>query len=92
MSSLTQKYFVLGSGKGYSISEALHHIVDRVYLKNGSQVAIESIDPPKGLSAIEKRNFIADSQAFSQITGWRPENSLIEGIDKTVEALLELEK
>ena len=92
MSSLNQKYFVLGSGKGYSILEALQHIVDRVSLINGSQVVIQSIDPPKGLSAIEKRNFIADSQAFSQITGWRPENSLIEGIDKTVEALLELEK
>ncbi|MBC8283791.1 MAG: NAD-dependent epimerase/dehydratase family protein [Nitrospinae bacterium] len=88
MSSLNQKHFVLGSGKGYTISEALHHIVDRVALKMRGQVTVESITPPQGLSPIEKRSFVADSQSFSRLTGWQPQNSLIKGIDQTLEAFI----
>lgn len=92
MASLNQKHFVLGSGKGHSISEALHQIVNRVALKINGKVAINSIDPPQGLSPIEKRNFVADSQSFSKHTGWHPDFSLIEGIDLTLEAFMAEEK
>ena len=79
---------VLGSGEGHSISEALHRIVDRTTLKTGEQVSVESIEPPQTISPIEERCFIADSESFSRITGWEPEVSLSEGIDRTLEAFL----
>jgi len=49
-------------------------------------VKVEHIDPPTGLSPIENRNFIADPVAFTEITGWQPQYSLSEGIDRTLES------
>jgi UDP-glucose 4-epimerase len=88
MASLNQSHFVLGSGEGHSISEALHKVVDRTALKTGERVSVKSIESPKTMSPIEERNFIADSNSFSKITDWEPEISLNDGIDKTLEAFL----
>ena len=86
--SLNQKHFVLGSGQGHSISEALHHIADLVTLKLDKKINVKTIKPPEGLSPIEERNFIANSKSFSRLTGWQPVNSLTEGIEKTIETFL----
>jgi UDP-glucose 4-epimerase len=88
ISSLNQKHFILGSGEGHSISEALHHIADRVTLKLGKKINVEIVKPPEDLSPIEERNFVADSKSFSRLTGWQPVTSLTEGIGKTIETLL----
>ncbi|MBT5716297.1 MAG: NAD-dependent epimerase/dehydratase family protein [Opitutae bacterium] len=88
ISSLNQKHFVLGSGEGHSISEALHHIADRATLKLNKKINVKIVKPPEGLSPIEDRNFIADSRSFSRLTGWQPLNSLTEGIEKTIETFL----
>lgn len=89
MSSLNQKHFVLGSGQRHSISEALRYIVERATLQIRTPISVKSVDPPEGLSPIEKRNFVADSQSFSRITGWCPKTMLIEGIDQTIQAFKE---
>ncbi|MFT4579044.1 MAG: UDP-glucose 4-epimerase [Nitrospinales bacterium] len=86
MALLNQSHFVLGSGEGHSISEALHRIADRTTLKTGERISVKSIDPPKAMSPIEERCFVADSESFSSITGWESEISLSEGIDRTLEA------
>ena len=86
MDALNEKHFVLGSGEGNSISKALHQIADRANEKTGNQVKVEHIDPPTGLSPIENRNFIADPASFTEITGWQPQYSLSEGIDRTLES------
>jgi UDP-glucose 4-epimerase len=88
MNLLNQNHFVLGSGEGHSISEALHRIADRTTLKTGDRVSVKSIEPPKNISPIDERYFIANSESFSRITGWKPEISLSDGIDKTLEAFL----
>jgi nucleoside-diphosphate-sugar epimerase len=88
MASVNKKHFVLGTGQGHSISEALHHIAEKSTIKTGKCVQIESIDPPPNLSPIEKRCFIADSKSFSKITGWQPKYSLSEGIDQTLDAFI----
>jgi UDP-glucose 4-epimerase len=88
MALLNQSHFVLGSGEGHSIFEALHRVADRTTLKTGERVDVKSIEPPKNISPIEERYFIADSQSFSRITGWDPEISLSEGIDRILEAFL----
>ena len=88
MSSLNQKHFVLGSGEGHSISEALHYIADQVTLKLDKKINVEIVKPPEGLFPIEERNFVADSKSFSRLTGWQPVNSLSKGIEKTIETFL----
>ena len=88
MEALNEKHFVLGSGKGHSISDALNQVAEQVASKTGKQIAVESIDPPSGLSPIEERCFVADAQSFSELTGWQPNFTLSEGIEKTLDAFL----
>ena len=85
MDQLNEKHFVLGSGEGNSISKALHQVADRVAQKTGIEVKVDHIHPPTGLSPIEGRNFIADPRSFTEITGWEPQYSLSEGIDRTLD-------
>jgi len=56
-------------------------------LKTGQRVLVRHIQPPSGLSVIESRNFVADTERFAQATGWQAHYSLKEGLDKTLEAL-----
>lgn len=86
MDQLNNKHFVLGSGEGNSISDAVYQIVDKATQKTGKRVKVDHIDPPVGLSPIEERNFIADSRSFTELTGWQPQYSLSEGIDRTLES------
>lgn len=82
------RHFIIGSGEGYTIADAMRLVADRVALKTGKQVAIKRIDPPPNQSPIESRNFVADSRHFSQATGWQAFRQLTEGIDLTVETFL----
>ncbi|MFZ2950683.1 MAG: NAD-dependent epimerase/dehydratase family protein [Desulfuromonadaceae bacterium] len=83
---LSGRYFVIGSGAGYSIAEAMRMIADHATTKTGLPVDVEHIDPPDALSPIEQRHFVADSRRFSEATGWKARYSLAEGIDHTMEA------
>lgn len=82
------RHYVIGSGHGYSLAEAMHLIADRAALKTGRRVPVEHIDPPSPQSPIEGRNFVAHCRLFEGLTGWRPHYSLAEGIDQTIERLL----
>jgi nucleoside-diphosphate-sugar epimerase len=46
------------------------------------------VEAPSTLSPIERRNFVADTTQFVQATGWRPQISLVDGIDRTIAAFL----
>ena len=78
------KYFVIGSGEGKTLKEAVHLVAERAALKTGKKVQIKHIEPPSPLHPIEFRNFIADPQRFCQATGFKIKYSLIEGIDRTI--------
>lgn len=82
------RHFVVGSGKGCTIAQALNLVADRVALRTGKRVAVTHIDPPFPQLPIEARDFVADSRLFHQATGWQPRYSLSEGIDRTIEAFL----
>jgi nucleoside-diphosphate-sugar epimerase len=84
---LNGRYFVIGSGKGHTIAEAMGIIADCAEARTGKRVPVLHMDPPASLSAIEGRNFIADCGRFRQVTGWRPEYFLAEGISRTMEAI-----
>lgn len=86
---LNGQHFVIGSGQGHTIAEAINLVADRVAVKTSRRVTVRHIQPPPGLSVIESRNFVADTGRFTQATGWRASYSLEEGLDKTIEAFLE---
>lgn len=83
---LSGRYFVIGSGTGHSIAEAMRMIADHAMAKTGLPVDVEHIAPPDALSPIEQRHFVADSRCFGEVTGWSASYSLAEGIDHTLEA------
>jgi UDP-glucose 4-epimerase len=84
--ALNGGYFVIGSGRGYSITEAMHLIAQLGAEKTGTAVEVLHVDPPNTLSPIERRSFIADSRRFSVVTGWNARYTLAEGITITMEA------
>lgn len=85
---LNRAHFVIGSGMGYTISEAVHLVAERVSAFTGRRVDIKHIDPPSPQSPIEARNFIADTTRFTQSAGWKAQVSLVDGIDRTIQAFL----
>ncbi len=84
---LNSNHYILGSGEGFKIADAINIVADRAALITNNRVLVKHIDPPSGLSLIEDRNFVSDSNAFSNATGWKSRHSLVEGIDKTLEYL-----
>ena len=84
----TGRYFVIGSGEGHTILEAMTLVSERVALKTGVRAPLVHIEPPQPQSPIEARNFVADSSLFTKLTGWHARVNLIEGIDRSIAAVL----
>jgi len=80
--------FVIGSGCGHSLAEAFYLVAEHVALKTGRRVPVTRVEGHRPLTPIETRNFVADPAKFVRATGWRPNYSLGEGIDRTVESYL----
>jgi nucleoside-diphosphate-sugar epimerase len=55
-------------------------------LKTKVKVEVRHFDPPQPQPAINDRNFVADPKLFMTTTGWKPQWSFAEGIDRTIEA------
>ena len=85
---LNGQHFVIGSGQGHTIAEAAYLVAERVAMKIGQHVSVRHIEPPQPQSPIEVRNFVANTTRFAQTTGWQACISLVEGIDRTIEAFL----
>lgn len=78
------KHFVLGSGVGTTIHDAIELVGELISKHTGKKVVVKSVGPPSGLLPIEFRNFVADISQFSAVTGWKPAFRLSEGIDVTI--------
>ena len=85
---LKGKYYIIGSGVGYTIKEAFTLIRDAVAEKIGKESKILHVSLPDNLSQIEYRNFVADTTKFHTATGWRARVSLRGGIDRTIDYYL----
>jgi nucleoside-diphosphate-sugar epimerase len=83
------RHFVISTGTGHTLAQAINMVADRVALRTGKRAVIEHVEPPTALSPIETRSFIGDSSAFSMATGWRPSVTLQEGIDRTIDSFLQ---
>ena len=84
---LDGRHFVLGSGQAHSIAQAFNLVANRVAIKTNKRVPIKHITPSDIQLPIEARNFVADAEQFITATGWHCQNTLSDGIDKTVETL-----
>jgi len=85
----------IASGKGISIYDVFNKVKERVEIKIGGEVEIETTEGPKDIDPIETRSFVADISRISSF-GWSPKVNLNAGIDKMINSLIknhnELEK
>jgi len=79
--------FVIGSGRGITLGNAVELVADYAFIKTGVRPKVIYTEMPTTLHAIEKRNFVADPQAFQEATGWAPRIPLETGIKMTMDAL-----
>lgn len=86
--AIAGRHFVIGSGRGHTFAAAMQTIAARVFHHTGRRVEVVSVAPPARLSPIEFRQFVADSGRFRQLTGWRAQWHLIDGIDATIKDFL----
>ena len=86
--AINGRHFVIGSGTGHLLVDAVNLVADRVALRTGRRAEVKHVEPPSSLLPIESRDFVADATAFRQATGWTPRVELQEGIDRMVEAFL----
>jgi nucleoside-diphosphate-sugar epimerase len=84
--ALNGRYFVIGSGQGHTIAEAMNLVAARAAARTGKPVRVYHVEPPEDLSTIEQRHFVADTAQFHSATGWQPRYNLAQGIDLTLEA------
>jgi UDP-glucose 4-epimerase len=81
---LNGKHFVLGSGEGESINNAIRLVGTLVAHKIGDKVNIENIDTPTGMAKIEFRNFTAGINTLNKIGLCNAMHSLYDGINNTI--------
>ena len=81
-------HYVIGSGKGRTIKEAFQIIQEITMKKTGKSAQITHVDPPENLHPIEKRNFVANSRRYHDLTGWTPGYLLEEGLNITTDFYL----
>lgn len=82
--AVSGRHFVIGTGEGTRLVDAIGLVAERAERLTGTRAAVRHVDEPTDLSPIERRQFVADSSAFTAATGWRPRFRLREGIDDTL--------
>ena len=85
MDRVNGRHFVIGSGQGRSIAEAVEAVAERASLRIGRRPPVVHREPPSPPSPIEDRDFIADTTAFRRATGWLPQVGFLDGLDRTLE-------
>ena len=80
-----EQSFMIGTGRGTTIRQALILISEIVYEFTGIMAPVVSIDPSDDLYAIERRDAVIDANRFQLGTGWAPITSLEVGITKMVQ-------
>ena len=82
------RHFVIGSGEGHTLRQAFEEVRALASLKTGRKIRVECLPESGELLEIDKRNFVADSTAFSENTGWKSRYGLREGLERMMDASL----
>ena len=80
------RHFILGSGKGHSINNAINMVAQIIQNHMDLKVKVVNIKTPENLLSIEYRNEVANNSGIRKATGWIPSIKLAEGITKTIES------
>jgi nucleoside-diphosphate-sugar epimerase len=81
-------HFVIGTGRGHSIREAVSRVAAIVGNRLQKSVPFTTVEPPSTLASIEHRSFVAEPEPFERATGFRPTVTLDDGIERTLDHLL----
>jgi nucleoside-diphosphate-sugar epimerase len=74
------RHYVITSGQGVTLAGAYELIAETARECIGRRGEIRRIAEPSDLHPIEKRNFVGNSQLFSQTGDWHPRFNLASGI------------
>lgn len=80
---LEGKPYVIGTGVGHTLMEAAFHVVDAAKRFLGKTIKIHRRDPETKYK-INERNFVANPELFSNLTGWKSNTSLTNGVQQTL--------
>jgi len=83
--TMNGQHYVIGSGEGHSLAEAVSLVAARVLAKTGTRASVVHAAPSQPESPIDRRNFVADSSRFSELSGWKPMVKLVESIDRSID-------
>lgn len=84
---LSGRPFNVATGQGISVRAAFELVADRAAAFTGKRIAVQSVPWPKEVDPIEARNFVGNSAALGDTTGWKAEVTLTDGIDRLIRAL-----
>jgi nucleoside-diphosphate-sugar epimerase len=90
--NLNGKHFIIASGKGHTLAQAINLVADQAATKTQKPVEVKHIQPPSELSPIESRNFVADTERFTQATGWHSKYILTDGISTMMDEISEINR
>jgi nucleoside-diphosphate-sugar epimerase len=76
-------HYIIGSEEGMTLGEIVNLIADRAEAFSGRRPEIRTMEEA-ALEPIEWREFVADCTRMRTRTGWSPDISLREGIDRTL--------
>ncbi|MEM8532503.1 MAG: NAD-dependent epimerase/dehydratase family protein, partial [Chloroflexota bacterium] len=85
---LNGHHYVIGSGQGHTFASTIRLLSERLAHVAERRAPTYHVEPPRPLLQIEQRNFVANSSRFAEITGWRSQVNLTEGIDRTIDYYL----
>lgn len=80
--------FNIASGTGVTIKEVFQILASEINKNTSVKVNVNSAEWPKGMDAIEFRNFIGNINKFTLLTGWRPETTIQDGIRKLLMSIV----
>lgn len=80
------QHLLVGTGTGWTLSEAIHMVAARVASATGTRAAVTHVPAPAHLSPIEDRDFVADPARLCKTLGWTPRVALPDGVDRTIAA------
>lgn len=87
--AVNARSFVIGSGRGTTVAEAVRTVARLVEARSGKKVPIENVPLPAGLSPIETRNFVANPRAMQDAVGFSATTTLEQGIENTINHFIE---
>ena len=89
ISKLNGRHFVIGTGKGYTLSEAFKMVSETAAKKTRKKVKIVHVKPPQDQTSADTSSYVVSSKLFTKLTGWKPKLSLPKGIAATADYFLE---